>query len=166
MLMFSPQARATDGDKIFDTAIKYTYVRESNGPNRSKEIDAWNKYCDVPLGSPYCSSFISYMFKESGVKGPRTAWSPAMVETNRVAFKDIQKGDIGGLYFSSKGRIAHVFIVEKIDGKYLRTFEANTGKDAIIGSTTDRDGDGCHRRLRSVALMADSRNKYSRYWKK
>lgn len=41
-------------------AKQYLYVREIK-PNRSPEIDAWNRYVGNPLGAQYCSAFVSYV---------------------------------------------------------------------------------------------------------
>jgi hypothetical protein len=156
----NPQA-----DAIIAKAQQYTYVRESKGANRSKEIDAWNKLTGAPMGSPYCASYISFVHKEVGVKAPISAWSPDLVSKNNVRFENVTTGDVGGIYFPSKGRVAHVFLVEKISGNNVYTVEANTSPSAASGSATDRDGDGVHRKIRSKKLLSDSRNKYSRYWK-
>jgi len=158
---------ATQGDAVADKAMEYLYVRESNGPNRSKDIDEWNRMAKVPMGSAYCASFISAMHKKVGIiPGPDSAWAPSVVSQNRVSFSQIQRGDCGGIYFPSKGRIGHVFIVDSVDNKYIRPIEGNTSPSASYGSASDRDGDGCFRKLRSVTLMKDSRNKFARWWKK
>lgn len=165
LLAFAPAWANPQADAIISKAQQYTYVRESKGPNRSKEIDAWNKLTGAPMGSPYCASFISFVHKEVEVKAPISAWSPDLVSKNRVSFDKVTTGDVGGLYFPSKGRVAHVFLVEKISGNNVYTVEANTSPSATSGSASDRDGDGCHRKIRNRKLLSDSRNKYSRYWK-
>lgn len=164
-ITFAPVAANNQADAIIAKAQEYTYVRESKGANRSKEIDAWNKATGVPLGSPYCASYISFVHRTLGIKAPNSAWSPDLVSRNNVAFKNVTTGDVGGLYFPSKGRVAHVFLVEQIKGNNVYTVEANTSPSASAGSAKDRDGDGVHRKIRSKTLLSDNRNKYSRYWK-
>lgn len=152
-------------DRLLYYANKYTYVRESNGSNRSKEIDLWNKFCNVPMGSPYCASFVSYIHYLAKVDGPKTAWSPSCVSRNNVKFESVKGGDVFGLYFSSKRRVAHTGFVEKVSGSLVYCVEANTSPNAKSGSSTDRDGDGAHRKTRSKHLMSNKKNKFSRYWK-
>lgn len=153
------------GSVLIQNGSKYLKVRESNGPNRSKEIDEWNRTAKAPLGSPYCASYVTSMHVLSGIKAIISPWSPDWFKRNLVAFESIQAGDVFGLYFSSKKRIAHVgFVVEK-KGNYVYTLEANTSPDAASGSAADRDGDGVHKKARNAKLMSDRRNKYSRYWK-
>lgn len=164
-LMVAPAGASDQGHAIIAKAQEYTYVRESKGANRSKEIDLWNKSSGAPLGSPYCAAFISYVHKTLNIKAPNSAWSPDLVAKNRVSFDKIEAGDVGGLYFPSKGRVAHVFLVEQVKGNNVYTVEANTSPSAASGSASDRDGDGVHRKIRPKKLLADPRNKYSRYWK-
>src|SRR5712691_10306265 len=37
------------------------------GSNRGREIDAWNIGAGVPVGSPWCMSFVHAMFKACGL---------------------------------------------------------------------------------------------------
>lgn len=152
-------------EKLIFFARKYTYVRESNGPNRSKEIDLWNKYTGASMGSPYCASFVSYIHKEAGIKGPLSAWSPDCVAKNNIKFSDVQHGDVFGMYFASKGRVAHTGFIDQIKGSMVYTVEANTSPTSSYGASSDRDGDGVFAKMRAKSLMGNSRNKYSRYWK-
>lgn len=160
----SPEARQ---EAILDIAQGYVGEKESKGFNRSTNIDKWNRFCDVPMGSPYCASYISYVLYEAKVKNaPRTAWSPSMVARNNVPFSQIKPADVFGLYFSSKKRIAHVGFIKDPDysTNMLQTTEANTSPTAGHGGASDRDGDGVWNKLRNKKLMKNSNNKYSRYW--
>lgn len=155
----------SEADRILYYAMKNTFVRETKGYNRSPEIDLWNKYTGAAMGSPYCASFVSYMHKLANVKGPVSAWSPDCVSKNNVKFADVKPGDVFGMYFSSKGRVAHTGFIRGVSGNLVRTAEANTSPDATSGSSSDRDGDGAWAKTRSKFLMENSKNKYSRYWK-
>lgn len=149
-------------DEVIDVAKNYLYVREE-GYNRSKEIDEWNRYAGVPLGSPYCASFVSWVNHLVGLKAPVSAWAPDQVRRNNVPFSSLKAGDVFGIYFQSKKRIAHVGFVDKVKGSYLVTVEANTSPDAAVGSNSDRDGHGVYARRRPVYLMKQSGNRFSRY---
>jgi hypothetical protein len=154
-------------EAILDIAQGYVGERESKGSNRSDNIDKWNKFTNVPMGSPYCASFISYVLYEAKIKNaPKTAWSPSMVARDNVPFSKIAPADVFGMYFSSKKRIAHVGFIKdpEYSSTMLQTTEANTSPQAGQGSASDRDGDGVWNKLRSKKLMRNSNNKYSRYW--
>lgn len=158
--------KKVSGSEIVATAENYVGQREVNGPNRSAFIDKINKFAGAPLGSPYCASFTSYVLWESGVhNSPRTAWSPSMVGNNNVPFERIEPGDVFGLYFASKKRIAHVGFINdpQYRANYILTTEANTSPTAAVGSEQDRNGDGIFSKIRSKKLLSDPKNKFSRY---
>jgi ABC-type thiamine transport system ATPase subunit len=99
-----------------------------------------------------------------GVQAPVSAWAPDQVRKNSVKFTDLKAGDVFGIYFPSKQRVAHVGFVDRVKGAYLMTVEANTSPDAVAGSASDRDGQGVYARRRPVYLMKQEKNKFSRYW--
>lgn len=151
-------------DSPVEIAARYVGQTETDGFNRSPFIDKINTFANAPLGSPYCASFVSWVFHEAGkTNAPVSAWSPDWFRKNLVAFQNIQEGDVMGLYFPSKKRIAHVGLVEGKQGGFIRTMEANTQAEAADLSPKSREGDGIFRRLRPNALLKDSRNKFARY---
>lgn len=149
-------------NEVIVESKKYLNVKE-NGYNRSPDIDTWNLLTGVPLGSPYCASFISWVNKSVGLKAPISAWAPDQVRRNNVSFSSLKSGDVFGLYFPSKKRVAHVGFVDKLKGAYVVTVEANTSPDAVAGSNADRDGQGVYARRRPAYLMKQNGNKFSRY---
>ena len=48
--------------RLKNEALKWVGYKET-GNNRGKDVDSWNHYCGVALGSPYCSSFVSYLIR-------------------------------------------------------------------------------------------------------
>jgi len=150
------------GNEVIDVAKTYLNVREESY-NRSKDIDTWNRFSGVPLGSPYCASFISYVNHLVGLKAPVSAWAPDQVRRNNVPISSLKSGDVFGIYFRSKKRVAHVGLVDKVRGSFLMTVEANTSPDAVAGSNADRDGQGVYARRRPIYLMRQAGNKFSRY---
>jgi hypothetical protein len=161
LLCFAPQLVAAN--EIIKVAESYLNVRE-DGYNRSPEIDIWNGFTGVELGSPYCASFVSWVHHIAGVKAPVSAWAPDQVSSHNVQFSEVKSGDVFGIYFPSKKRVAHVGFVKKMSGSFLLTVEANTSPDAVAGSNSDRDGQGVYSRRRLVYLMKQKENKYSRYF--
>jgi hypothetical protein len=149
-------------NEVITEAKKYLYVREESY-NQSREIDEWNRYAGVALGSPYCASFVSWVHHQAGLKAPVSAWAPDQVRRNNVPFSSLKSGDVFGIYFQSKKRVAHVGLVDRVKGSYVMTVEANTSPDAVAGSNADRDGQGVYARRRPVYLMKQTGNKFSRY---
>jgi len=106
-------------------------------------------------GNAWCAAFIYWTFVECGFdpKIANPAWSPSWFVSN-VIYSRNQKmedgsqnpecGDVFGIWFESKGRIAHVGFIDewKQDSKYCITVEGNTNE---AGS---RDGDGVYRKRR------------------
>lgn len=79
---------------------------------------------------------------------PKTAWSPALCAGGeRVT--EITRGPPAaavGFFFASKGRIAHVGLVEKWGKRSVTTIEGNTSDSKGI----DREGGGVYRRERDI----------------
>jgi len=158
--------------RIIEAAEKYLYVREVNGNNRSPEIDKWNKFSEVPLGSYWCASFVNWCYYEAGVKNrPKgNAWTPSWFSNARtkIKFEQLQEADTIGYYYSGMGRVAHIGIYTgKKQGRYYITIEGNTSeKDSV--DTPDRDGKGntggVYKKLRNAKLLSQERNKFSRWY--
>jgi hypothetical protein len=130
-------------------------VRENAGPR----VDAYNRYTGVK-DAPWCASFASFCFYKAGFQQPRTAWSPALFPRERcVEFTPLRLGNSGlaagrvmGIYYPSKGRIAHCGIVTGIDGDWVFSVEGNTNDDG------GNEGDGVYakkRHRRTIAKYAD-----------
>ena len=116
-------------------------VREATGNNDGKQVEAYLAYTGNKKGEPWCASFVSWVFGQAGFNQPRSAWSPALFPQLRQV-KTAKPAVVFGIYFPTKGRIAHVGLVEKQQGDWLYTIEGNTN---LAGS---REGDGVYRRLR------------------
>jgi len=116
-------------------------VREATGNNDGIQVEAYLTYTGNKKGEPWCASFVSWVFGQAGFKQPRSAWSPALFPQLRQV-KTAKPALVFGIYFPTKGRIAHVGLVEKQQGDWLYTIEGNTN---LAGS---REGDGVYRKLR------------------
>src|SRR5690606_10195768 len=102
-----------------------------------------------------CAAFVCWVLGQAGVVNPKTGWSPGLFGTKRVIWtrdgrsscvlcvvsyegnfgvvsvcRDHQpnSGDVFGLYFPEKGRIAHVGFVDEWDGTWAVTVEGNTNE--------------------------------------
>lgn len=83
-------------------------------------------------GEPWCATFQVAMFKRVGIALPKGATTASTV-LNEAAFKKAKRlyskpkvGDIGFLFFPSLGRVAHTFLVYKVDATYVYTIEGNS----------------------------------------
>lgn len=134
-------------------------MRELTGQNDGPAIDAYlastgftdNKAYRAKTGKGYawCAAFVTWCYKEAGVKTVASAWSPAWFTKNVIYTKGKpnqakpRQADVFGLFYAKNGRIAHVgFIDAWPDGDYVITVEGNTN---MAGS---REGDGVYRKRR------------------
>jgi hypothetical protein len=139
---------------VVDHAYTQVGIRELTGNNDGKEVEAFLRYTNLGAGYPWCAAFVASVLHFCGIKNPASAYSPDWFKKNVVYKRDnsrlndadkVLPSDVFGIYFPSKGRVAHVGLVVKQDGGYIVTIEGNTN-DAL-----SRDGDGvyCKRRLKS-----------------
>lgn len=141
--------------KIFSGEIG---VREKTGRNDGDRIKSYLAYTGNREGVPWCAAFVCWVLGEAGIPNPRSAWCPDLFRSNNVTWNrqsgsllriDRGKlpalphaGDVFGLYFAEKGRIAHVGFVDSIKGNWLITVEGNTNAEG------SREGDGVYRKRR------------------
>jgi len=131
-----------------DTALNYLYVREIK-PNRSPEIDMFNRSVGNPLGASYCGAFVGYDLTASGAIEPEVrsglarnyyrhgfeAYSAGSVIRG---INKVEKGDIiiwarGNAVYGHTG-----FAFQDWDGPSGKTIEANTSPPG--GSQWNGDG--------------------------
>lgn len=139
--------------ELIEYAQKYLYVRETS-INRSIEIDSFNTNVGVPLGSPWCASYISWVYNHFNIINPNSAWSPNWaLKKDRIWDKNlknninIKQGDVSTFYYSNIGRVGHVEIIYKVDDKYIYTIGGNTD------GSGNREGDGCYRKKRELSKV-------------
>lgn len=138
-------------------ALKFEGTREQPpGSNRGKLIDKWNTLAGVPLGSPYCMTFVHAMFlleglDIGGVKGDASVgFFEEWGRTRGQLVKAPAYGDLGCWDLTGDQWEDHVFmVVRRVSLKPLRvlTIEANTSR----GSAGSQDeGGGVWRRDRTL----------------
>ena len=111
-------------------------VREYGGKNRGHLIDGWNEAIPVPLGSPWCASWVYGMHGEAaksvGIDNPcpRTAGALKMWHlAPEAARRQLPApGDVFVIDTGDPGGYGHVGIVEMVtpDGGTVVTLEGNT----------------------------------------
>lgn len=136
----------TERQKLVALALAEVGVRESSGNNDGTAVEAYLSAVKLKKGQPWFAAFVSWIFDRAGYPAPRTGWSPAMFNS-RVNTREALPGNVFGIWFQSLGRIAHVGMVEKLEGDWLLTIEGNTN---IAGS---REGDGVYRKRRHVKTI-------------
>lgn len=137
--------------KLVNTAESQLHVREATGKNDGEEVESYLKITGLGKGFAWCAAFLAWCFDKCGIEAPKSAYSPDWFRSN-VVFSKYQKeikqfeskpGQVFGIYFESKKRIAHVGMI---------TGETKTAYITIEGNTNDggsRDGDGVYARIRN-----------------
>jgi hypothetical protein len=116
-------------------------VRELTGNNDGKRVELYLAWVGLKRGEPWCAAFISYLFHQIGNNKPRSGWSPDLFPDSRLA-RSALPGNIIGIYFADKHRIAHVGLIIHEKDNWITSVEGNTN---ITGG---REGDGVYRKLR------------------
>lgn len=128
------------------------HVREATGANDGPRVTLYLRSVGLDAGHPWCAAFVHWTYRQVGIVASANAWSPSWFPTRRLVYHRTRKardglpapGDVFGIYYPSRGRIAHVGIVESWNegGAYVLTIEGNTND---FGS---REGDGVYRKKR------------------
>lgn len=126
-------------------------VRELTGNNDGYHVEKYLASTKLGKGYAWCAAFVNWNYRRCGVIGPQAAaWSPSWFVPGKITVHSfntpetwvaVKQGDVFGIYFQNKGRIAHVGFIDEIKNN-IRTVEGNTN-DA--GS---REGDGVYRKYR------------------
>lgn len=150
----------TESARVLKVAASQVGTMERTG-NNDGPVEKYLTSVGLSRGDPYCAAFVYWCGKTalgSACPYPKSGYSPDMVAKGTAASK-AQPADAFGIYFASKGRIAHTGLVEKVSGSYLQTIEGNTSSSAAVGSAADRDGEGVYRKLRPISTV-----KFVRRW--
>lgn len=135
--------------RVAASYTKYIGVREKTGNNDGTEVEHFLKMVGLAKGNPWCAAYVYTCFIEAGINNvPKSGYSPNWFPDKNTVYKSGKgeplQADVFGIYFSSKGRIAHVGFIDewKKDNAYCLTVEGNTNE---AGS---REGDGVYRKRR------------------
>jgi hypothetical protein len=132
--------------RLVQFAVMEIGVREKTGQNDGIRVEAYLASVDLKKGLPWCGAFISWVFKKAGYAEPRTGWTPALFPSSRLA-RSALPGNLLGVYFPKLKRIAHVGLIERLDGDWCLSVEGNTN---FQGSN---EGDGIFRKRRHVKTI-------------
>lgn len=139
-------------DKVRQTYTAELGVRETTGRNDGLRVETYLKYVGLGKGNPWCAAFVCWSLGQNKISNPRSGWSPALFPSGNVIYLRTRNknstpgaGDVFGLYFPEKKRIAHVGFIDGWpvnNDKWVITVEGNTNE---AGS---REGDGVYRKRR------------------
>lgn len=125
------------------------------GMNSGQQVEQYLAAAGLPAGLPWCASFVAWVYKQCGnytiPKNP--GYVPNWFPDDRVIWirghvrNPPKQGDLIGIWFQSKKRLAHIGFYDRQDQKYIYTVEGNTNE---AGS---REGDGVYRKKRIIRTV-------------
>lgn len=130
-------SRSALRERIVDIALNEIGVREATGNNDGPRVEEYLAYTDLGKGYAWCAAFVSWCYGKAELSVPRNAWSPALFpKAHRYTDQQISQGlvrraDLFGIYNSRLGRINHVGIVRKLEGRYILTVEGNVANRVL-----------------------------------
>ncbi|MBI9052450.1 MAG: CHAP domain-containing protein [Bacteroidales bacterium] len=138
-------------DRVEQTYLSQLGVRELTGQNDGDSVEMYLQSTGLPKGYAWCAAFVNWVYIQNEIQTVNSpAWSPSWF-TQNVIYKPSEyilnaypnKGDVFGIYFNKKGRVAHVGLIHRWpDGNITITVEGNTNE---AGS---REGDGVYKKRR------------------
>lgn len=133
---------------VINTYTAEIGVREASGNNDGLEVERYLASTGLGKGYAWCAAFVNWVYQQNHIKGPASAaWSPSWFPDEKTLAVELGlRGDVFGIYFRSKGRIAHVGFLDEDyhNGKHtILTVEGNTNEAG------GREGDGVYRKRRS-----------------
>ena len=161
LICFSFVANADDNrSKLVSVAESQVGVREKTGKNDGKEVERYLRSTGLGKGYAWCAAFLTWCHNELSIPNPESAYSPDWFRSNvvyeRMQLKDMgftsKPGQVFGLYFESKRRVAHVGMIVGETKFSYNTIEGNTNDGG------SRDGDGVYKMIRnkrSIYVIAD-----------
>lgn len=129
--------RPEKNSEKFEKALKeYLGVKELTGNNDGEIIEKILASCGISIPAPWCACYLNQGLLDIGKTGPDTipGWSPQWFkDPERITWTRermeqlISKGNICGIYFRSKRRVAHVLaVLDDFGDGYVLTIEGNT----------------------------------------
>jgi len=123
-------------------------------------VETYLASVNLSRGNPWCAAFVSYCLTQNHIANPKSGWAPNYFTKSSTIYirgglknRTPMPGDVFGIWFESKGRIAHVGFIYRYTSTYTTSVEGNTN-DA--GS---REGDGVYKKYRLTRQLY----KISRY---
>lgn len=136
--------------KLISVAESQLFVREETGNNDGPQIRKYLRSVGLPEGYPYCAAGMAWCHNELNIPNPESAWSPDWFNTNVVYRRgspsitvfESRPGQVFGLWYESRKRIAHVGMITGETKFHYLTIEFNTN------GAGSNEGQGNHRLIR------------------
>jgi len=125
-------------------------IREK-GINSGKEVEMYLASAGLSKGNPWCASFVqwSYLQCDSGLKIKSAGWVPSWFPSKKLIYvrgkinkEHPRSGDLIGIYFKEKKRLAHIGFYDSETSDFYITVEGNTNEEG------SREGDGVYKKRR------------------
>lgn len=166
-------SRDINADGLVRAKLKRIYtgqigVREKTGRNDGEQVERYLRYVHLDKGNAWCAAMVCWALGQACLDNPRSGWSPDLFPAPRLVWQRRrelqvalpgnktgampQPGDVFGIWFPDKRRIAHCGFVDQWSGSWVITVEGNTNPRG------SREGDGVYRRRRlaqSLYRVAD-----------
>lgn len=136
-------------------------IREETGNNDGFHVEKYLASAGLDKGYPWCAAFVNWTLNECDIYPniKYKAWVPSYFPDDKLIMvrgqfelREPVFGDLIGIWFESKGRLAHIGFYDGENSKYYFTVEGNTnepGSDTtLVASILSRDGDGVYRKRR------------------
>lgn len=154
LLSLAPWASGQERDKDRASVVRIAGAlvgTKEDGVNRGALVEKILASVGLPAGEPWCAAFNYFVFCQAGFGAivPKSGWSPDWLKGGRRS-GSAYPADVFGIFFRSKGRIAHTGIVERQNGPWVTTIEGNASSPE---SQDSREGDGVWRKKRSVKSL-------------
>ena len=150
-------ASPVDTKCLLKTFSSYVGIKESPmGSNNGVMVDKFNASCGLNPSdhAPWCASVAHYGYMVNGAPDRPGAYSPSWYAKTRVIPSGMaQPGDVGLIYFPSKGRYAHtIAAIERVNrsGRIVSSYTTLEGNTNAMGS---REGDSFARRVRPASTV-------------
>ena len=150
-------ASPVDTKCLLKTFSSYVGIKEDPmGSNNGVMVDKFNASCGLKPSdhAPWCASVAHYGYLVNGAPDRPGAYSPSWYAKTRVIPADMaQPGDVGLIYFPSKGRYAHtIAAIERVNrsGRFVSSYVTLEGNTNAMGS---REGDSFARRVRPAGTV-------------
>jgi hypothetical protein len=134
-------------NQLVRLAVLQIGVKEKTGNNDGKMVETYLHAVGLKKGAPWCAAFVSWLYKQAGLKEPHTGWSADLFPKGRLV-KEVVPANVFGIYFPRLGRIAHCGLIERSHGHWVQTIEGNTSSEG------SREGDGVYRKLRHLKCIS------------
>lgn len=150
LITFCAEAQTTR-ECITTQYLSCVGVREATGNNDGIDVEKYLASVGLGKGYPWCAAFVNYNLKACNASSASSAWSPAWFPESKIILTRgwfvnagtlPQPGDVFGIYFPDKKRIAHVGFIHEWKGNSAVTVEGNTN------GAGSREGNGVYKKIR------------------